>query len=183
MAECLQGGARMCASACLSAECVWFSRTCFHKDSAFHCTRTALRVSGVPHALACVPTPRRTLFDFSNVNRCCTTTGSGWLLRSWWKRSCSSLWQRAARRSLCSRKQQTISHRRECSGDGGLNILHRIYPETTVSVKHLTTAGATWQLWPAIPSGLSITGRVEKSYLSKAEGRTKGWSMTERGTH
>lgn len=90
---------------------------------------------GVPHALPCVPTPWPTLFDMANVNRCCTVTGSGRLLRGWWKRSCSSPWQRTVKRSQYSRKQQRI---RVCVGDVGdrrgwtiSNLIFRIIQLTT----------------------------------------------------
>lgn len=109
MAARQQGGAWQRASGCLSAECVWLSSTCFLLgSSAVLHSHLPVGECGVPPALPCVPTPWPWLFDIANINRCCGVTGSGRLLRGWWKRSCSSLWQRAAMRSRYGRKRRSI---------------------------------------------------------------------------
>lgn len=95
-----------------------------------------------PQCMPCVPTLWPPLSDMANVNSCCAVTGSGGLLRGWWKRSCSSPWQSTLRRSQYSRKQSQAS---VClwwgmGGDfGGLRKLQEQALNPMVRVKWLTS--------------------------------------------
>lgn len=129
MAECLWGGAWTCATVCLSEKSVVVlyvlppdPHPATPRFSPLLHLHLPVGECGVPHALPCVPTPWPALFHMANVNRCCTVTGSGRLLRGWWNRSCFTVWQRTVRRSQYSRKQQK-QYACVCRGCWGLKRL------------------------------------------------------------